>query len=329
MREVLPSSAELRNCRPRWKAARVAVLVPCFNEGATIAKVVQDFHAVLPGAAVYVFDNGSTDESISEARRARAIVRSEEQLGKGCVIRRMFSDIEADIYVLVDGDDTYDATTAPGLVDCLVQGSLDMVCGRRVGVDEGAYRRGHRAGNWLLTRLVSLFFGRRTRDLLSGYRVLSRRFVKSFPALSRGFEIETELTVHAMELQMPFTDVDVPYRGRPIGSESKLSTMRDGLKIGVTIAHLIKEERPFEFFSGVAAVLTILSLVMGYPLLTEYLETGLVPRFPTAILLTGIMVLAFLSFFSGVILATVTLGRREKKRLAYLQYEGVEAWRED
>ncbi len=312
---------------PSWHHARIAVLIPCFNEEATVEKVVGNFRSSLPQAKIYVYDNNSTDQTVPRARRAGAIVRSEDQQGKGHVIRRMFSDIEADIYVVVDGDDTYDASAAPQLIDTLVENSLDMVNGRRVDQTREAYRTGHRFGNWLLTTLVTTFFGERTSDMLSGYRVLSRRFVKSFPALAMGFEIETELTVHALELHMPIRDVDTRYRQRPAGSTSKIHTVRDGIKITKTVALLIKEERPFEFFSGIAAVLIIGSLIGGYPLLTEYWETGLVPRFPTAILLTGIVILAFLSFFSGVILATVTVGRRERKRLAYLHHESIEAFR--
>lgn len=308
---------------------QIAVLIPCRNEEATVGKVVSDFRRNLPNARVYVYDNKSTDHTVDCARMAGAVVRREDQLGKGNVIRRMFSDIEADIYVMVDGDDTYDAASAPRLVRALVDNSLDMVNARRRVQGIGTYRRGHRFGNWLLTSMVARFFGQRTQDMLSGYRVLSRRFVKSFPALAIGFEIETELTVHALQLQMPIMDVESDYGERPPGSMSKLHTVRDGVHITKAIALLIKEERPFEFFSAIAMSLTLVSLAGGYSLLTEYWETGLVPRFPTAILLTGLVILAFLNFFVGVVLATVTLGRREKKRLAYLQYPSVEAFRKD
>lgn len=314
---------------PVHRAPKIVVLIPCFNEEATIGKVVAEFRRSLSQARIYVYDNKSTDQTVERAREAGALVRAEEQPGKGHVVRRMFSDIEADIYVMVDGDDTYDAEAAPALVSTLVDHSLDMVNATRLDDGAGAYRSGHRFGNWMLNSIIATVFGRRTQDMLSGYRVLSRRFVKSFPALALGFEIETELTVHALELHMPTMDVVTRYRERPTGSVSKLHTIWDGLRIMSAIALLIKEERPFELFSSIAAALFIAALLGGYPLLTEYLQTGLVPRFPTAILVTGLVVLASLNFSIGVVLATVTLGRREKKRLAYLQYESLEAFRRD
>ena len=298
----------------------IAVLVPCYNEALSIGTVVSEFRAALPEATVYVYDNNSTDDTVAVARAAGATVRHEPMQGKGHVVRRMFSDIEAEIYVLVDGDNTYEAAAAPRLVATLIDGGLDMVNGCRVPEGASAYRPGHRFGSRMLTGLVTMIFGRRTRGMLSGYRVLSRRFVKSFPALSRGFEVETELTVHALELRMPIADVDTVYRERVAGSESKLRTIRDGIRILSTIAGLVKEERPLPFFGTLSAVLVALSLVLGLPLVAEFIATGLVPRFPTAILASAIMIVAVLAFFAGLILDTVTLGRREMKRLAYLQH---------
>lgn len=298
----------------------IAVLIPCFDEEATVAKVVSDFRSALPGATVYVYDNRSNDRTVEVARAAGAIVRSEEQRGKGHVVRRMFSDIDADIYVLVDGDDTYDASAAPKLVETLIDGQLDMVTGMRTTNVQKAYRPGHRFGNRLLTGLVATVFGRRTTDMLSGYRVLSRRFVKSFPALSRGFETETELTVHALELSMPVAEVETVYSERPEGSESKLNTIADGVRILRMILTLIREERPLPFFTILAAILVLVSVGLAVPIVVEFAATGLVPRFPTAILSTAIMIIAALLFFAGLILDTVTHGRREMKRLAYLSH---------
>ena len=301
---------------------RVAVLLPCYNEQEAIGKVVRDFRQALPEAIVYVYDNNSRDETRARAAAAGAVVRSETQQGKGFVVRRMFADVEADVYVLVDGDDTYHAPSAPLLVERLLAEQLDMVVGRRVTEIEQAYRPGHRLGNRLLTGVVARVFGDRFKDILSGYRVFSRRFVKSFPALTKEFEIETELTVHALELDMPIAEVDTPYKDRPAGSVSKLRTYRDGVRILTTILVLFKEERPLAFFGFAGLALALLALGLGYPVLTEYLRTGLVPRFPTAILATGLMTLAFLSFTSGLVLETVTRGRKELKRLAYLTIPG-------
>ena len=302
---------------------RIAVLIPCYNEQMTIAKVVSDFRAAIPNARIYVYDNNSTDQSVDRAQEAGAIVRSENLQGKGNVIRRMFADIDSDVYVLVDGDDTYDAARAPDLVERLLEQQLDMVNAARVAVADEAYRPGHRQGNVLLATLVRQVFGDRIRDLLSGYRVFSRRFVKSFPALSTGFEIEAELTVHALELRMPLMEIDTAYKERPAGSQSKLRTVHDGFRILKTIAILVKEERPMPFFSLVFALLTLTSLVLAYPIFVEFFETGLVPRFPTAILSTGMMMLAFLSLACGLILDTVTHGRRELKRLHYLSIPAI------
>ncbi len=301
---------------------RVAVLLPCYNEQEAIGQVVRDFRQALPEAIVYVYDNNSQDETRARAAAAGAVVRSESQQGKGFVVRRMFADVEADVYVLVDGDDTYHAPSAPLLVERLLADQLDMVVGRRVTEIEQAYRPGHRLGNRLLTGVVARVFGDRFKDILSGYRVFSRRFVKSFPALTKEFEIETELTVHALELDMPIAEVDTPYKDRPAGSASKLRTYRDGVRILTTILVLFKEERPLAFFGLAGLALALLALGLGYPVLTEYLRTGLVPRFPTAILATGLMTLAFLSFTSGLVLETVTRGRKELKRLAYLTIPG-------
>ena len=297
---------------------RVAVLIPCYNEEASIGSVVRDFRAVLPEAQIHVYDNNSADRTAETAAAAGALVRHEPTQGKGHVVCRMFSEIEADIYVLTDGDATYDAASAPGLIRCLIMDGLDMVCGARVDRTPDAYRRGHRLGNRILTGMVSSIFGNRFRDMLTGYRVFSRRFVKSFPALSTGFEIETQLTVHALEMQMRVAEVQTPYFERPPGSASKLRTFRDGWRILRTIAYLLKEERPLAFFSSLFALLALASLVLAWPVLAEFARTGLVPRFPTAILATGMMLLAFLSLASGLILDTVSHGRRELKRLHYL-----------
>ena len=298
-------------------------MVPCYNEEATIGKVVADFRAALPKAHVYVYDNRSTDRTAELAREAGATVRNEALRGKGNVVRRMFADVEADVYVMIDGDDTYDAPSAPGMVEQLVERQLDMVNGARVSQAKEAYPAGHRLGNVVLSGLVAHIFGNRFTDMLSGFRVLSRRFVKSFPALSSGFEIETELTVHALELRMKVAEVETPYKSRPQGSISKLNTVQDGWRILRTIAALIKEERPLLFFSLVAAILAITSVVLAIPIFREYLETGLVPRFPTAILCSALGLLACLSFYAGLILDTVTTGRRELKRLAYLQWPRI------
>ena len=302
--------------------ARIAVLVPCYNEEAAIAKVVADFRRALPAAAVYVYDNASTDQTIARAKAAGAIVRSEPRKGKGNVVRRMFADIEADIYVLVDGDDTYDAAAAPALVSRLVSEGLDMVCGRRVHSAKGAYRRGHLLGNRVFRALASFIFAADAGDMFSGYRAFSRRFVKSFPFTAEGFGAETEFTVHAIQLRVPTAEIETEYRERPAGSVSKLNTFRDGFRILLTLAVLLREERPLLFFTLIFLLLTMLSAAFGVPVVLEYLRTGLVPRLPTAILSTGLMVLAFLALASGLILDTVSRGRWELKRLAYLSVPG-------
>jgi glycosyltransferase involved in cell wall biosynthesis len=302
-----------------WSNLRTAVILPCFNEEAAIGDVVREFRAALPEAVIYVYDNNSRDETVARARDAGAVVRRERRQGKGHVVRRMFADVEADIYVLADGDGTYDAASAPAMVAKLVGEQLDMVVGSRLTTYEGeAFRRGHRFGNDLLTGFLGLCFGRTFTDILSGYRVFSRRFVKSFPALSAGFETETELSVHALELRMPITEVVTAYKARPAGSASKLRTYRDGFRILMMILNLFKEERPLAFFSIIAGALALVAVVLSYPVFITYIETGLVPRFPTAILSTGLMILASLSLTCGFVLDTVTHGRREMKRLAYL-----------
>jgi len=297
----------------------IAVLIPCYNEEATISAVVRDFRAALPGATIYVYDNNSKDRTVELAREAGAVVRTEPLQGKGNVVRRMFADVEADVYLLVDGDDTYHAPSAPLLISKMVSEQLDMVNGARVTDIVAAYRPGHRFGNMMLTGIVARIFGNRVADMLSGYRVFSRRFVKSFPALSGGFEIETELTVHALELRMPMSDIDTPYKDRPPGSASKLRTYYDGFRILKLILVLVKEERPLQFFSILSAAMAFIALVLAWPVLMTFLHTGLVPRLPTAVLSTGLMLLAFLSLTCGLILETVTRGRREIKRMQYLR----------
>ena len=301
---------------------RIAVLIPCYNEAQAIGAVVRDFTAALPQATIYVYDNNSTDDTKARAAEAGAIVRTETFQGKGNVVRRMFADIEAEVYVLVDGDGTYDVPSAASMVECLLNNSLDMVNGARAPVSAKAFRPGHAFGNRLLTGTVALIFGDRLKDMLSGYRVMSRRFVKSFPALATGFETETELTVHALELRLPVAEIQTPYRDRPAGSTSKLRTFRDGFRILRTIVLLVKEERPLQFFSIVAALLVIAAIVLGWPVLATYLKTGLVPRLPTAVLAMGMVTVGFISFVAGLILDTVTLSRREIKRLHYLGLQG-------
>lgn len=311
--------------QPHGAAPRIAVLVPCYNEEVTIAKVVNDFRLILPDAKVYVFDNNSTDATISRARAAGAIVNTVRERGKGNVVRRMFADVEADIYVLVDGDDTYDPRAAPAMVEKLVDGGLDMVVASRKATEQAAYRNGHRFGNRLLTGCIVFLFGRAFTDILSGYRVFSRRFVKSFPAHAVGFETETELTVHALELRMPVAEVDTAYGARPADSVSKLNTYRDGFRILSTIIALLKVERPLLFFSIGALACALISVAIAFPVFQTYVQTGLVPRFPTAILSACIMLLGSILLTCGLVLDTVTRGRAEAKRLSYLSIPGL--WR--
>ncbi|WP_340264958.1 glycosyltransferase family 2 protein [Sphingobium mellinum] len=299
---------------------RIAVILPCYNEAGAIVQTVEDFRRALPSADIYVFDNNSTDASRELAAEAGAFVRRVAQQGKGHVVRRMFADVDADIYVMADGDATYEAAAAPKMVAAMLDDNLDMVVGARRSEIEEAYRRGHRFGNWALTSLLKRLFGRSFTDILSGYRVFSRRFVKSFPVLSAGFEIETEISVHALELAMPVSEVVTAYGARPEGSVSKLSTYRDGWRILRTIITLYRIERPILFFGIIAALLAATGLLLALPLILTYMHTGLVPRFPTAVLVTGLMILATLSGMCGLILDTVVRGRREVRRLAYLAF---------
>jgi glycosyltransferase involved in cell wall biosynthesis len=302
---------------------RIAVLVPCYNEEAAVASVVKGFKQALPAATVYVYDNNSKDRTIAVAREAGAEVRSERRQGKGHVVRRMFADIDADIYLLVDGDATYDAPSAPRMIERLLDEHLDMVVGLRVDQEQTAYRTGHRTGNWMLTRFLAEVFGQAFKDILSGYRVFSRRFVKSFPVLSDGFEIETELSVHALELALPVAELATPYYARPEGSISKLNTWRDGFRILNTILKLYRSEKPLRFFTAIGIFLALLSIGFAIPIFVTFVETGLVPRLPTAVLSMGLMIVALLSASSGLVLDTVTRGRREMKLLAYLSQPPV------
>ena len=298
----------------------IAVILPCCNESAAIGAVVRDFRLALPDAAIYVYDNNSQDDTAAVAEAAGARVRREPMQGKGNVVRRAFADVEADVYVMADGDGTYDAGDASGLVAMLLDRQLDMVVGARANDAPGAYRRGHRTGNLLFNKAVAWLFGDRFSDIFSGYRVLSRRFVKSFPALSEGFEIETELTVHAIQLRMPVAEVPTAYRGRPVGTASKLRTWRDGLRILFTIIRFIQRVRPLLFYGAVAVALAVLSAALGYPVVVEFIATGLVPRLPTAVLATGVMLLAALSLAIALILNAASRSQLEMKRLKYLEY---------
>jgi glycosyltransferase involved in cell wall biosynthesis len=318
---VLPIEA----AQAAYSGLDIAVILPCYNEEAAIGAVVEGFRRVLPQARIYVYDNNSRDRTSEVAAAAGAIVRTETLQGKGNVVRRMFADVEADVYLMCDGDITYHAASAPALIAKLVEENLDMVVGCRVDSEQAAYRAGHRFGNALFTGFVANLFGNRFTDILSGYRVFSRRYVKSFPALSNGFEIETELTVHALQLRMPIGELDTPYGARLEGSTSKLSTYRDGLRILFMITKLFKNERPLFFFSIVFALLALVSVGLSLPVLVTYLQTGLVPRLPTAVLAASTMLLAFLALTCGLVLDTVTHGRREMKRLAYLTVPSVGA----
>ncbi len=314
---------ETRDRKGSLSGLKVAVLIPCRDEAVTIGQVVADFRRALPEARIHVYDNNSTDETASLAARAGATVRQERRQGKGHVVRRMFADIEADAYVLVDGDGTYDPTDAPAMIRMLANQQLDMVTGVRVDTSRESYRRGHRLGNRVLTGIVRAIFGDHTSDMLSGYRVFSHRFVKSFPALAVGFETETEFTVHALELGMPVGEIPSRYQERPAGSASKLHTYRDGMRILRTILNLVREERPLMFFSGIGAVLLLIGILLGMPLVAHYLKTGLVPRLPTAVLCVTFVILACLSMFCGLILDSVARGRKETKRIAYLSLRAI------
>lgn len=305
-------------CTDWPQGLRVAVLLPCFNEAAAIEAVVHNFSSALPGARIYVFDNASTDDTAERAVRAGAHVRHVALAGKGNVVRRMFADVDADVYVLADGDDTYHAPSVTQLIDALLQRGLDMAVGTRVHQAEEAYRPGHRFGNRMLTGAVGSIFGGRFTDMLSGYRVFSRRFVKSFPAMSHGFEIETELTIHALELRMPYAELPTPYGVRPEGSASKLRTYSDGIRILSTILRLFAVEKPLRFYGLASVLLAMISFGLAVPLILTWLDTGLVPRFPTAVLSAGVGILSGLSLTAGLILETVTIGRRENRHLHYL-----------
>ena len=319
--KVLPDSEAAETLADRCS---IAVILPCYNEEVAIGDVVRDFRAALPGSRVYVYDNASSDATASRARDAGAIVRPEPMRGKGNVVRRMFADVDADIYVMADGDGTYDASLAPALVERLRADNLDMVVGTRLDSHgQGLFRGGHRLGNRALSWLAGHLFHHRLADVLSGYRVFSRRFVKSFPALSTGFEIETELTLHALELRLPIAEVETAYAARPEGSASKLNTVRDGMRILWRLTVLMKELKPLAFFGAIAAVLAFVSVVLAWPIVATFMATGLVPRIPTAVLATGIMLLAFLSLTSGLILDSLSRARLEAKRTAYLRYPSV------
>ena len=329
---ILADAAVLPNAKPHWQAEpvpnppparatpqpRVAVLIPCFNEEAAIGKVVADFRAALPHAKIFVYDNNSTDRTRLEARAAGAVVRREGLQGKGHVVRRMFADVDADVFILVDGDDTYDAAVAPGMLHQLLDGQLDMVSAARIPVGTKAYRLGHRLGNAALTGMVRLVFGNGISDMLSGYRVFSRRFVKSFPAMAARFETETEFTVHALALNMPVAEIRAAYRGRPVGSRSKLNTVADGFRILRAILTLIGQERPLQSFACATLLLLGAGFGLGLPIVSDFLESGLVPRLPTAVLAMGLVLLGFLSLGCGLVLDVVSRGRKEMKRLAYL-----------
>ncbi len=298
---------------------RIAVLVPCYNEAPTVAEVVRDFRDILPSATIYVYDNNSSDRTAERAADAGALVRHERHQGKGHVVRRMFADVDADVYVMVDGDGTYDAAAALGAAIELIENQLDFINIARRGTTSEAYRPGHQLGNTVLTWLVAALFGREFTDMLSGYKLFSRRFVKSFPALSTGFEIETELTIHALELTMPVSEREASYGQRSQGSMSKLNTFRDGVRVLRAIARLVQHERPLAFFGSIGISLIVLAIALGIPLLETFAETGLVPRFPTAILAVGLVIAGVQSITAGLILDTVTRSRREAKRISYLQ----------
>jgi glycosyltransferase involved in cell wall biosynthesis len=306
------------NVRGSAAEPRIAVLLPCYNEEAAIAATIAGFHEALPTATIYVYDNNSRDRTREIAAEAGVIVRTERQQGKGNVVRRMFADVDADVYVMADGDLTYDPKSAPAMVDMLIADQLDMIVGTRVHDGKDAYRGGHVLGNKVFTGLLASLFGRSFSDIFSGYRVFSRRFVKSFPVLSSGFEIETEMSVHALELRMPVGEVETAYAARPEGSHSKLSTVRDGIRILKTIATLYRVERPVLFYGTIGGLILLEAIILAIPIVITFVQTHSVPRFPTAILVTGMTIIAVLCFFAGLILDTVTRGRREVRRLAYL-----------
>tara|TARA_B110000008_G_C16964764_1_gene561519 strand:- start:2171 stop:3112 length:942 start_codon:yes stop_codon:yes gene_type:complete len=305
------------------KSLKLAVLIPCFNEETTIKKVISDFKSALPQASIYVYDNASQDSTSSVASLAGAVVFEEPNKGKGNVIRRMFADLESDIFIMVDGDATYDASMAPKMIDELVQNNLDIVIGTRTASDRGAYRSGHVLGNKAITGAVSFIFKGGFTDMLSGYRAMSRRFVKTFPIVSSGFEIETEMAIHILQLGIPYKEIKTKYDPRPMGSESKLNTWSDGVRILKMIIFLFKEQRPFQLFGIFFLILMLLSLTLSIPLVITYIETGLVPRFPTAILVIGMTILAFVSLSAGIILDSVSRAKLENKRLHYLNFQSI------
>lgn len=321
---INPELLQARDTAALRGAPRIAIIVPCYNEGLTIVQLIREFRQYLPQSQVYVFDNNSSDNTAQVAREAGAIVRNVPLQGKGCVVRRMFADVDADVYIMVDGDGTYEAAAAPRLVDALLRGGLDMVVGRRVSTEQAAYRFGHRAGNSMLTGFLSIIFGRTFTDILSGYRVFSRRYVKSFAAHSSGFEIETELTVHALELRMPVAEMATAYGARPEGSVSKLSTYRDGVRILLTILRLFKSEKPLGFYSIAFALCALASLYLSIPLVATFLETGLVPRLPTAVLCAALMLFGVILLACGIILDAITKSRIEQKRFSYLAVPAFE-----
>jgi glycosyltransferase involved in cell wall biosynthesis len=298
---------------------KVAILIPCYNEEKTILEVVAEYKAALPDSTVYVYDNNSSDNTYNVAKEAGAIVYTEPNKGKGNVVRRMFADIDADIYVIVDGDGTYEASKCSEMIHRLIDNNLDMVVATRKAINsKDAYRPGHVFGNWLLTRSVSYLFGHGFTDMLSGYRVMSRRFVKSFPIISKGFEIETEMTIHALQMRVSYEEVGTMYDSRPEGSESKLSTFRDGFRILKMIFLLFKDEKPFHFFGLFSLFLFVFSIILAIPIFITYSETGMVPRLPTAILSVSLMILSFFSIVSGLILDGLSRSKLEVKRISYL-----------
>lgn len=295
----------------------IAVLLPCYNEEVTIGGVIHSFRSAFPDAHIFVYDNNSTDRTVQAALAAGATVRHEYYQGKGNVVRRMFADIEADFYILADGDLTYDATAAPRLVELLIKHNVDMVVGVRVGKGE-AFRRGHTLGNRVFNWIVAHLFGNSFTDILSGYRVMSKRFTKSFPCSSSGFEIETELSIHALDLKLATAEIPLVYAERPVNSKSKLKTYRDGLRILGKIAMMYRALKPFQFYAAIALFLFVVSLSLGVPIFVTYVETGLVPRIPTAILAASIMQLSFMSLFCGIIIDAISANRREQIRMRYL-----------
>lgn len=300
-------------------ALRIAVLLPCYNEGKAISQVVGQLKTTLPSAIIYVYDNNSTDDTSQQAHLAGAIVRKEPKQGKGQVVRRMFSDIDADIYLMMDGDGTYDVASAPKLIQALIDEQLDMVIGTRAQ-NEQAFRKGHQFGNKIFNMTLKTLFQSNFTDIFSGYRVFSKRFVKSFPALTTGFDTETELSVHALEINCPCQEIETPFFERALGTASKLNTFKDGFRILWRMCFLFKEVKPFYFFGIIALVFFLLSMGLGYPVIKTYFLTQWVYKVPTAILAAALMILSFISFTCGLILSSVSYARREMKKLMYLNH---------